>query len=149
MTSPDGAAAAGYSGTPLYRKLGVRPGHLVLVVDPPADLPALDADGAAQVLTRAALDRGGTGPAADVLLLFCPDTATLLAGLPVALAGTADGGRCWIDWPKRASKVPTDLTEDVVRDAALAAGWVDVKVCAVTAVWSGLCLMRRTRSAPR
>jgi hypothetical protein len=133
---------SGYSGTPLHRKLGVRPGSRVLVVDAPAGFPLdlLDAEGAADLLP------GPAGPA-DVVLTFCPDTAALLAALPASMAATAErGGRCWIAWPKRASRIPTDLTEDGVRAAALAAGWVDVKVCAVDAVWSGLCLMRRTRS---
>jgi hypothetical protein len=85
----------------------------------------------------------------DVLLLFCPDAARMAAVLPDAMARTATGGRCWVAWPKRASKVPTDLTEDVVRDAALAVGWVDVKVAAVDRIWSGLCLMRRTSGASR
>jgi hypothetical protein len=148
----------GYSGTPLHRKLGVRPGHRVLVVGAPAAFPLdlLGADGAADVVGAAARPAEGPpaeqlpteGPPAEVVLAFCPDAATLGAVLAPALAATAEpGGRCWIAWPKRASGVPTDLTEDVVRAAALAAGWVDVKVCAVDAVWSGLCLMRRTRSA--
>jgi hypothetical protein len=77
------------------------------------------------------------------VLLFSPDAATLAARLPDAMARTTIPGRCWVAWPKRASGVPTDLTEDVVRDAALAVGWVDVKVCAVDTVWSGLALVRR------
>lgn len=85
----------------------------------------------------------------DVLLLFCRDAARMVAVLPRAMAATATGGRCWVAWPKRASKVPTDLTEDVVRGAALAAGWVDVKVAAVDRIWSGLCLMRRTSGSSR
>jgi len=149
MTGTDRPAApvTGYSGTPLHRKLGVRAGHRVLVTGLPAGFPAglLDADGAATLDPRADLVAGPPA-VADVVLLFCPDAATLLAGLPAGLASTAPKGRCWVAWPKRASKVRTDLTEDVVRDTALAAGWVDVKVCAIDEVWSGLCLMRRTRS---
>jgi hypothetical protein len=131
--------AAGYSGTPLHRKLGVAPGHRVLAGHAPADfdLAVLDPDGVATVHRRA----GGGGY--NVVLLFCPDSAELGRRLPTAMQRTATGGRCWVAWPKRSSGVPTDLTEDVVRDAALAVGWVDVKVCAVDAVWSGLCLMRR------
>jgi hypothetical protein len=88
------------------------------------------------------------GPFA-VLLLFCPDAARMAAVLPDAMARTGPGGRCWVAWPKRASKMPTDLTEDVVRETALAAGWVDVKVAAVDHIWSGLCLMRRTSGSSR
>ena len=150
MTTP--RPAAGYSGTPLHRKLGVRPGHRVLAVAAPEGFPLglLSAGGTATVdadtLDAVTVDAGG---AAHVVLAFCPDVATLHAVLAPAMAATADpGGRCWIAWPKRASKVPTDLTEDVVRAAALNSGWVDVKVCAVDPLWSGLCLMRRTRSSP-
>lgn len=133
------ASTAGYSGTPLHRKLGIAVGHRVLVQQPPDgfDLRVLDPDGAATVHRRA-----GTG-GYQVILVFCPDSAALHRRLPGAMARTAPHGRCWVSWPKRSSGVPTDLTEDVVRDAALAVGWVDVKVCAVDAVWSGLCLMRR------
>ena len=160
MTTP--RPEAGYSGTPLHRKLGVRPGHRVLAVAAPPGFPLdlLAADGTATVdavpldavtgdaATPAAVG-DGPGGAAHVVLAFCPDAATLHAVLAPAMAATADpGGRCWIAWPKRASKVPTDLTEDVVRAAALNSGWVDVKVCAVDPLWSGLCLMRRTRSSP-
>jgi hypothetical protein len=133
--------SAGYSGTPLHRKLGIAAGHRVLVQNVPAgfDPAVLDAGGAASVHRRAGAGRY------QVILAFCPDAAALHRRLPAAMERTAVHGRCWIAWPKRSSGVPTDLTEDVVRDAALAVGWVDVKVCAVDAVWSGLCLMRRTR----
>jgi hypothetical protein len=137
---------AGYSGTPLHRKLGVKPGHRVLVRAAPVgwDVAQLDPDGTADVLTAAEPAATSTvaGPF-DVVLLFCPDRAAMAQRLPSAMAGTTTAGRCWVAWPKRASGVPTDLTEDPVRDAALAVGWVDVKVCAVDAIWSGLCLVRR------
>jgi hypothetical protein len=149
------AGPAGYSGTPLHRKLGVRPGHRVLCVGAPPAWPIhlLDADGAAELHILAELGAGhadtSAGPRspADVVLLFCPDAATMVAQLAAAMAATVVSGRCWVAWPKKASKVVTDLTEDVVRDTALKTEWVDVKVCAVDGVWSGLCLMRRTRSA--
>jgi hypothetical protein len=139
---------AGYSGTPLYRKLGVTPEARVLVVGAP---PGFDLDQLAPPALGADLVAvPDVGPGADdpfqVLLLFCPNAALLHALLPAGMAATAQGGRCWVAWPKRASGVATDLTEDVVRDAALAAGWVDVKVAAVDRIWSGLCLMRRRRS---
>jgi hypothetical protein len=140
---------AGYSGTPLHRKLGVRAEHRVLAVAVPAGFPVdlLDADGAARLELVAEPDdaRPGTEEPADVVLLFCPDVAALHARLPAGQARTAAHGRCGVAWPKRASGVRTDLTEDVVRAAALVSGWVDVKVCAIDRVWSGLCLMRRAR----
>jgi hypothetical protein len=129
---------AGYSGTPLPRKLGVKPGSRVLVLHAPDGFD-LGVD----------VETGGDDGPYEILLLFCVDAAQMAAVLPDAMARTAAGGRCWVAWPKRASKVPTDLTEDVVRDAALAVGWVDVKVAAVDAVWSGLCLMRRTSGSSR
>ncbi|HEY6797999.1 MAG TPA: hypothetical protein VI248_25265 [Kineosporiaceae bacterium] len=146
---PRSGVVAGYSGTPLFRKLGVRPGHQVVVVGAPESFPLdlLSAEGTARVDARGGLAEAASP--AEVVLAFCPDAATLAAVLGPATASTREpGGRCWIGWPKRASKIPTDLTEDVVRAAALGIGWVDVKVCALDRLWSGLCLMRRTRSAP-
>ncbi len=129
----------GYSGTPLHRKLGVKAGHRVLVRGAPDgwDTGTLDPDGTASV------HRCASGEPYDVVLLFCPDVTTMSEQLPGAMDRTTTAGRCWVAWPKKASKVPTDLTEDVVRGAALGVGWVDVKVCAVDDVWSGLCLVRR------
>ncbi len=137
-------SAAGYSGTPLHRKLGVKPGHRVLVRGAPAgwDRTVLDPDGAAELEDVAGDRAAGPGPF-DLVLLFCPDRATMADRLPAAMALTTTPGRCWVAWPKRASGVRTDLTEDPVRDAALAVGWVDIKVCAIDATWSGLCLVRR------
>jgi hypothetical protein len=141
-------ATAGYSGTPLHRKLGVRPGHQVLARDVPAGWPVtdLDPDGEADVALG---ELDGAESTAEVVVQFCPDLAALDARLDGALARTATGGRCWIVWPRRTGALAADLREDDVRAAALAVGWVDVKVCAVDRDWSGLCLMRRTRSAPR
>ncbi len=126
--------AAGYSGTPLPRKLGVRDGSRVLLVAAPAGF-TLEADYHV---------RAGKHPY-DVLLVFCPDTAALRRRWPSAAPRTVERGALWIAWPKRASGVPTDLTEDGVRAHALPLGWVDVKVCAVDEVWSGLKLVRRLK----
>lgn len=136
--------AAGYSGTPLHRKLGVKPGHEVLALGVPDgwDTAVLDPDGAAQVSVSAGR-APGAGPARDVVVLFCPDAAALADHLPAAMAATTTAGRCWVAWPKKSSAAFVDLTEDGVRAAALGVGWVDVKVCAVDATWSGLCLVRR------
>lgn len=130
---------SGYSGTPLPRKLGISPGHRVLLSGRPGGFdPALLLPPAPVTVHRRA-----AGGRYDVVLLFCPDVATLRRALPDAMARTTTAGRCWVAWPKRASTVATDLSESAVRDAALAIGWVDVKVCAIDAVWSGLCLVRR------
>ena len=136
------AAPAGYSGTPLHRKLGIAAGHRVLAWLVPDGFPltTLNPDGAATIACRPP-GRGAGGY--DITLLFCPDLAAMHRRLPAAMEATTTAGRCWVAWPKRASGVATDLTENEVRQAALAAGWVDVKVCAVDDVWSALCLMRR------
>jgi hypothetical protein len=123
---------AGYSGTPLPRKLGIAPGHRILLSGAPVDL-LLDPlpDGVA-VRTRA------TGSPFDVILTFCPDLATLERRfVPLADRLRKTGG-LWIAWPKKSSGVPTDLDENVVRALGLAAGLVDNKVCAVDQTWSGL-----------
>ena len=144
-TPPDSAGpGSGYSGTPLYRKLGIAAGHRVLLRRAPGDVPQtiLDPPGGATVHRRA---RAADGY--HVVLLFCTDSAVLARELPAAMTRTITAGRCWVAWPKRTYRgdraVPTDLTENIVRDAALAQGWVDVKVCAIDEVWSGLCLVRR------
>jgi hypothetical protein len=125
---------AGYSGTPLPKKLGVKLDTRLRLVDPPAgfDPGAPEADGPG-----------------DLILAFCRDRAQLLAGLAAWFAEVGPEGTVWIAWPKKASKVPTDLTEDVVRNAALALGKVDVKVCAIDEVWSGLKLVTRVADRGR
>jgi hypothetical protein len=132
-------ATAGYSGTPLHRKLGIKPGHHVLAagVPPGWDLTQLDPEHVATVQTRA-----GRTPY-DVVVAFCPDLAAMERRLPQLLLRVSDQGRLWVCWPKRASGVRTDLDDGVVRERGLAAGVVDVKVCAVDATWSGLCFMTR------
>jgi hypothetical protein len=130
---------AGYSGTPLHRKLGIKPGHRVLVVGVPPgwDLIVLDPERSATVQTRAGR------PPYDVVVAFCPDRAALERVLSRQLARVSQQGRFWVCWPKRASGVATDLDDNVVRHSGLAAGVVDVKVCAVDATWSGICFMTR------
>jgi hypothetical protein len=115
---------AGYSGTPLARKLGVKDGASVLLDGAPAGFTL---DGVA----------AGAGPY-DLILCFCPDLATLEARWPDLHARTTPAGALWIAWPKKASGVPTDLTEGGVREYALSHGRVDVKVCAIDDTWSGL-----------
>src|SRR2546429_2357970 len=122
---------AGYSGTPLPRKLGMGPESGVLL------------DGARDGFTIGDLPPGvrlsrrtGPGPY-DVIVCFCPDRARLARRWPVLHARTTPAGALWIAWPKRASGIPTDLDENVDREHALAHGRVDVKVCSVDDTWPG------------
>jgi hypothetical protein len=133
-----GGAAAGYSGTPLVTKLGIRPGHRLVLVDAPADL-----DG-----TLGALPEGVTVVRrlgkADVVLFFTTARTSLERRRDALGNAIFPDGAVWVCWPKRSAKVPTDMTEDVVREVVLPHGLVDVKVCAVDAVWSGLKVVWRT-----
>jgi hypothetical protein len=129
---------AGYSGTPLVRKLGFKPGMRVHYAAAPAGFDALvgELPAGVRVLARPA-------PELDLALLFVvsrADLERLLGGLHAKLR---QDGMLWVAWPKRASKVHTDMTEDVVRDVALPRGLVDVKVCAIDDTWSGLKLVIR------
>jgi hypothetical protein len=123
---------AGYSGTPLARKLGIAPGTAVLLDGAPAGfvVPGMP-DG---VTPRR---RTGPGPY-EVILCFCPGRARLAARWPVLHGLTTPAGALWVAWPKKSSGLATDLTETVVREYALAHGRVDVKVCAIDETWSGL-----------
>ena len=135
MTSP---APAGYSGTPLAQKLGLKPGMAVLLADAPAgyaDTLSSLPEGL-RFVSRAA---AGVG----LVHAFFTRRADLAAALRRYREGLAPDAVLWVSWPKKAAKVPTDITEDVIRAEALPLGWVDVKVCAVDAVWSGLKLVVR------
>lgn len=132
-------ADAGYSGTPLHRKLGIKPDGRVLLVAAPPDFALDDVPAGAVVHTRAA------GSAYDVILAFCPDRARLDKRVSVLPERIVTNGALWIAWPKRASGVATDLDENIVRDTGLEAGLVDVKVIAIDATWSGLKFVRRLR----
>jgi hypothetical protein len=133
------AAAAGYSGTLLHAKLGLKAGQSVLAVDAPENLDALLEGAPPDVVWLKRL------AAVDLALLFVVTRAALAAQLDRMLPKFGDTSTIWVAWPKKASGVATDLTEDIVRDVALGAGFVDVKVCAIDATWSGLKLVRRLR----
>jgi len=124
---------AGYSGTPLARKLGVAAGASVLLDGAPAGFSIGDVPDGVAVRRRPV----GSGPY-DVILCFCPGLDRLAARWPALHGLTTPAGSLWIAWPKRSSGVATDLDENVVRDFALTHGRVDVKVCAIDDVWSGL-----------
>jgi len=127
---------AGYSGTPLYKKLGIAAGSRLRVIHDPGDFRSRIADAPAH--------EEATGEA-DVVVLFVTRRDDLAAQFDQAIEGLADRGGLWIAWPKKASKVPTDITEDTLRDAILPTGLVDNKVCAISEVWSGLRFVRRLK----
>jgi hypothetical protein len=123
---------AGYSGTPLARKLGVAAGTRVLLDGAPDGFSLGDLPPEARVRRRV-----GAGPY-EVIVGFCRDMDRLARRWSVLHPLTTPAGALWIAWPKRAAGVPTDLDENRVRDFALAHGRVDVKVCAIDETWSGL-----------
>ena len=134
---------AGYSGTPLPKKLGVKEGHRVLVQRPGAfELTGLPAR--ARVITRRS-----KGSTYNVILAFCKDRRALDALLLSSLDVLPADGSLWLCWPKKSSGVVTDISEADIRAAGLAAGVVDVKICAVDETWSGLKFMVRTKDRAR
>lgn len=141
---PLDAPSAGYSGTPLLQKLGIKPGHRVALLGAPIPPP-----GALVVMPPGVVLEHELGePDLDVVVLFAVERAGLAGRFQAAAEHLRSNGGLWVAWPKRASGVPTDLTEDRVREIALAAGLVDNKVCAIDAVWSGLrCVYRLTDRA--
>jgi uncharacterized membrane protein len=137
-------ANAGYSGKPAWRKLGLTPQARVRVLDAPGDYAALVG---AEPGTIALV---GARAGYDFAHVFALSAAKLAADV-LALSKTLPAdGVIWVSWPKKASKVATDVTEDTVRAVALPLGLVDVKVCAIDAIWSGLKLVwRRTERAKK
>jgi hypothetical protein len=129
---------AGYSETPLAKKLGLKPPMTLVAVDAPREYrawlgklpPGLD------IASRASAPLGAVH-------LFATKRATLEKNLSTLRKRLEQTGFVWVSWPKKASKVPTDITEDVIREIALPLGFVDIKVCAVSDVWSGLKLVIR------
>jgi hypothetical protein len=135
---------SGYSGTPLPQKLGIKPGHRVMLLGAPE---GFEADALGELPAGARVVRAARGKA-DVIVSFHVERADLARRLPVLRAAMVPNAGLWIAWPKRASKVPTDITEDVVRELALASVLVDNKVAALDAVWSGLRLVIRLKDRP-
>ena len=127
-------AVAGYSGTPLPKKLGIKDDHRVAAIDAPPEFAAL-VDG----VPLATALRGQF----DVIVFFTTERRKLEQRLDVLRRAMKPETGLWIAWPKKASKVPTDMTEDVVREVALPTGLVDNKVCAIDETWSGLRLVIR------
>jgi hypothetical protein len=127
-------SAAGYSGTPLVKKLGIKPGHRVLLLSAPEGFELDDVP----VVRRAS-------GLADVILSFHTERRDLEKRMPVLRARMEQAAGLWIAWPKKAARLPTDLTENVVRELALANRLVDNKVAAIDETWSGLRLVIRLK----
>jgi len=132
--------SAGYSGTPLAKKLGIKPGHRLLLLGAPEGFD-LELPADVRVVRRAS-------GKADVILSFHTERAALERRLPALRACMEPAAGLWIAWPKRAAKVPTDITEGVVRELGLAHVLVDNKVAAIDETWSGLRLVIRLKDRP-
>lgn len=129
-------ALAGYSGTPLAKKLGIKEGMVIRLVNPPDDYTSF--------FTDLPIDVTFTKDAAiakQMVHFFTKDIAALAKDIVALRQEIFPNGLIWISWPKKAAKIPCNITEDDIRQLALANGLVDVKVCAVSDIWSGLKLV--------
>lgn len=135
-------ATAGYSGTPLAKKLGIKPAHRVALLRAPSEFPSRLGDVPDDVI----ISRGLRGKKAfNVILLFCRNYSDLNANFTKTRDRLVPDGGLWIAWPKKASGVQTDLGEPAVREHGLAAGLVDNKICAIDETWSGLRFVYRLK----
>ncbi len=132
---------AGYSGKPLVKKLGIKSGFRVALLGTPADYLEL----LGELPADATIERELAGVDYDFVQAFYVWRADYEADFPRLKAAIRKSGMIWISWYKKAAKMPTDISEDVVRDVALAGGLVDVKVAAIDAQWSGLKLVYRRK----
>ena len=138
------SSAAGYSGTPLAQKLGLKDGQRALFLALPETLAELAGARAFSEVRRADWDNyEDMAPGWDLVHGFTASRDVLERHAKGLMAAIARDGTIWISWPKKASKVSTDITEDVIRAVVLPIGLVDVKVAAIDAVWSGLKLVIR------
>ena len=129
-------APVGYSGTPLYKKLGISAGTQLLLIDAPNDyFDLLQADFTPKVVK--------SGKTANVVHLFAIRAAELESQFQQLIAQVRPDTIIWISWYKKSAKMDTDITEDHIREIVLPTGWVDVKVCAVSEQWSGLKIVQR------
>ena len=138
MTGTRRDSSSGYSGTPLPKKLGIKPGHRLVLLGVPDGFALGELPEDVKVVRRAQGE-------ADVIVSFHTARADLETRLPRLRELMRPAAGLWIAWPKRASKMPTDLTEDVVRELGLANRLVDNKVAALDATWSGLRLVIRVK----
>jgi hypothetical protein len=133
---------AAYEGVPLAKRLGIKPRSTVALVAPPENLREILAE-----LPEGVTLRSGLRPPGPVTLWFVRSLKELEKGLPGVQRRM--GAALWVCWPKKASGVPSDLTQQAVREAGLASGLVDYKICSLDATWSGLCFARRRPPRPK
>lgn len=126
--------SAGYSGTPLAKKLGIKPGSTVLTIAAPEDYLAW----LAPLPENVALTQRDAKPGCDIVHVFVATRGELETLLPRARAAMKNDGAIWVSWYKKSSGIASDVTEDVIRGLALSGDLVDVNVCAVSNLWSGL-----------
>jgi hypothetical protein len=129
---------AGYSGTPLTRKLGIKDGSRIFLLNAPGNYLQLVAPLPAGVQVAPQITSH-----TDIVHIFSTEKEELSQALRTSLKKMRPDGMIWVSWPKKSSKIPTDITEDTIRELALPLGLVDIKVCAVDDVWSGLKLVIR------
>lgn len=132
-----GGVVAGYSGTPLIKKIGIKPGHRIAVLAPPdnwAELIGPLPEGVEEAVDNL-----------DVVVLFVTTQEVLVEAFPKYQAVLAPKGMIWVAWPKKTSGVATDLSFDPVQRIGLESGLVDVKICAIDAIWSGLKFLHRRK----
>ena len=129
---------AGYSGTPLPQKLGIKPGLTVVAINPPANYRRLLGQIPDSVTFSERLKSGSS-----FVHLFTSRRSEMQKKMSILRDKISDNGAIWVSWPKKSSGISTDVTEDVIREIALPFGFVDIKVCAVDETWSGLKLMIR------
>ena len=129
---------AGYSGTPLPQKLGIKPGLTVVTINAPAKYRRLLGK-----IPDGVTFSGRLKPGSNFVHLFTNRRNELRKKMSILRDKISDNGTVWVSWPKKSSGISTDVTEDVVREIALPLGFVDIKVCAVDEIWSGLKLMIR------
>ncbi|MGA7632247.1 MAG: DUF3052 family protein [Terriglobales bacterium] len=137
----------GYSGTPLAKKLGIKDGFRAALLHVPDEVKSELREALGEC--RIQNDLGKAKRDLDFIFLFAKSRAALHLELTPAANALAPAGMLWISWPKKSSGVVTDLTGDVIRQSGLAAGLVDIKVCAVTEVWSGLKFVIPVKSRPK
>jgi len=137
---------AGYSGTPLPQKLGIKANHLIALVNAPDRFAATLAPLPDDVVIHDGLPKAGS---LDVIVFFTKSVAELKARFPALAKRLKPDGGLWIGWPKKASGVATDVTEDKLREIILPTGLVDNKVCAIDDTWSGLRFVVRVVDRPK